>query len=107
MLLREIIDWLWGSEDERDHVRQRFRYWRQDFKITGKHLFWAYCLVGLYTFGHCATNYPVMDWRNWGEEDRSVKRKDNFSTAFQASVAGTAWPAYWVWEYMDDGNATG
>lgn len=107
MLIREIWNWLWGSPtigDERSHRRY---YIRKALWEKRAYLWWLYPVIGLYTFGYSASNYPEMDYPGYYEEKYSLPpRVDDTGTAMKSMVAGLAWPAYWVWEIMDDGTAT-
>jgi len=106
MLLRDILNWVIGTPtigDERSH--QRF-YSRRDLWEKRAYLWWLYPVIGLYTFGHCATNYPVMDMRHWSSssDEAPKEERDSFTTAAKATAAGVAWPMYWTWEVMDDAS---
>lgn len=102
-LLRDLIAWASGAPIIGDEASHRRYYTRRALWEKRAHLWWLYPIIGLYTFGHCATNYPVMDMRNWGQSPcETAHRKDNFTTAIQAGTAGLFWPAYWTWEAMDN-----
>jgi hypothetical protein len=107
MIIREVWNWLVGGPitgNERSH--QRF-YNRRALWEKRAYLWWLYPVIGLYTFGHCASNYPVVKYQSYLEEESgSLPERNSGITAIQAGVAGAFWPAYWTWEFMDDGTTT-
>jgi hypothetical protein len=106
MIIREIWNWLVGTPtvgDERSH--QRF-YSRRDLWEKRVYLWWLYPLVGVYTFGHCASNYPVMDYPSYYEEKHGLPKEVNrIGTSVESAMAGVFWPLYWTWEGMDDADS--
>lgn len=92
-IVRAIWDWL--RSDGHGHRRR--------FQLEGWHLSVAYCLIGLYTFGYNATNYPWCDKDyNVSSSEPDVYSDNPLVTSMKAGAAGVAWPVYWTWELMDD-----
>lgn len=106
MLLRDILNWVVGTPtigDERSH--QRF-YSRRDLWEKRVYLWWLYPVIGLYTFGHCATNSPVYHYHYSSDKQAGIPPEINSGiTAMQATAAGAFWPMYWTWEVMDNADS--
>ena len=90
-IVRAIWDWL-GSD----------RHGLRRFKLEGWHFFAAYVLIGVYTFGYNASNYPHCDKDySISSNEPDTSEREPARTAIKAGAAGTAWPLYWTWELMD------
>jgi len=103
MIIREVWNWLAGNPAVGDDRSHRRFYSRRDLWEKRVYLWWLYPAIGLYTFGHSATNYPDYRYQTYEEEKEGIpKQEDNGMTAIKSTMAGVAWPLYWTWEVMDN-----